>query len=204
MPSIMIHLYTGYQFIKTCNLVKNKAQFYLGIVAPDAPNVEGFAEKSIRWSAHLHHSDLEKWSQQVIDFYIENKDKSDNDFLLGYVLHLFSDIAWDKKYNAKMIADINNLPLTEKQKLDARWDEFFYYDRIQCTEPFWVETVRPLLETAKPIELNNIPLDKLEQFKQQTIKGCLESVADIFPSVLTRELIEEYSFYAVAVLKNEL
>lgn len=43
MPSLIIHQKIGYEISK--KLLLNSYDYYLGIIAPDAPNVDGFAPK---------------------------------------------------------------------------------------------------------------------------------------------------------------
>lgn len=204
MPSTMIHLYTGTQFIKTSNLVKDKAQFYLGCIAPDAINLEGFAEKEVRWSAHLRQDNLDEWEQRAIDFYIENRDKINHDYLLGYLLHVFTDIAWDKKYDAIIWQELNKTDLPQEQKLDERWNEFFYYDKTKFNTNWWKNEITPMLKQAKAVEFNDISAEQITKYLEFVVYKYDQTIEPILPKIITNELIESFSYYAVAMLKNEL
>ena len=93
MPSIMIHLEVGYLLSKKNNL--NSYNYYLGLIAPDSPNLYGFGIKEERWSAHVRRKDLKEWRESLKYFYLKEKDNVPKDFLLGYTIHILTDIIYD-------------------------------------------------------------------------------------------------------------
>ncbi|WMJ21853.1 zinc dependent phospholipase C family protein [Paludicola sp. MB14-C6] len=204
MPASMVHLYIGYQFQQSCHLVHNKPQFYLGCIAPDAVNLDGFAPKDIRYTAHLRKADLDDWMQNVIDFYTEYKEKLDDDFLLGYVLHIFSDIAWDKKYDHLLWAALKKRGLPKEQQFGARWEELFAFDQLQFDEKWWTEHVALELKKSKAIPINNIDADLIDRYRIFKVDKNLQALQYDTPRVLTQELMDEYANYAIALLKNAL
>lgn len=185
-------------------MVKNQSQFYLGSVAPDAVNVYSFAPKEQRTKAHLRSPDLEQWTQNAIDFYTNNKDIIDNDLLLGYVLHAFCDMAWDKKYDRFLISEIAKLDLSDEQKNNARWDEFYYFDKTQFTADWWLNEVKPLLEKSIPSAINGIDEKQIADFKQFLLTEYENTINPVTPKIITGELVNEFIYYAVATFKNQL
>ena len=71
MPTILFHLKVANEYVKKNNEYDTNS-FYLGIIAPDAVNAYGFASKEKRWGAHIRDKDLNKWKDNVIEFYKEN------------------------------------------------------------------------------------------------------------------------------------
>ena len=97
MPTVLIHEEVAYNIAKKYKQLDNK-DFYLGALAPDTVNLNGFASKEERWNSHLRNENLDTWLENVKKFYNENKDKYNKYFLLGYVLHIITDIVHDKYF----------------------------------------------------------------------------------------------------------
>ena len=80
VPSIIIHEEVGYYLSDKIN--KNSYEYYLGILAPDAVNLEGFAEEKERWTSHIRKQlwknfprkiMYQKWKKKEIKLYKKNK-----------------------------------------------------------------------------------------------------------------------------------
>ena len=93
MPNITIHEKIGYELSKELNT--NSYDYYLGLLSPDTPNLNGFGPKEERWASHVRRKDLNEWRNSLKDFYHNNKDKYNKDFLLGYIIHILTDIIFD-------------------------------------------------------------------------------------------------------------
>ena len=93
MPNIMIHEKVGYYISKKINI--NSYDYYLGLLAPDTPNLEGFAPKEERWMAHQRKKDYDEWRSSILSFYNREKNNYPKDFILGYYIHLLTDIVYD-------------------------------------------------------------------------------------------------------------
>lgn len=93
MPSIMIHEKVGYDLSKKLHI--SSYDYYLGLLAPDAPNLNGFAPKEERWMAHQRKQDYEEWKQSLVQFYQKEKNNYSRDFLIGYAIHILTDIVYD-------------------------------------------------------------------------------------------------------------
>lgn len=104
MPSTLFHLRVGYEFAEKYKKYDNP-KFYLGVIAPDAVNLHGFAKKEIRWKTHNRDWNLEVWQNNIIDLYNNLKNVNDNDFLLGYIVHILTDLVVDDLYLNKGIYD---------------------------------------------------------------------------------------------------
>ena len=80
MPCIRIHEEVAYYYAKK-NKEFDNSNFYLGVLAPDTPNLNGFAPKIERWTAHQRAKDYQEWKNNIIKFYNENKTKYDKYFI---------------------------------------------------------------------------------------------------------------------------
>ena len=101
MPGPITHLYAAFYY-NVRQTEKYPAEIYLGAVSPDSINVDGLAPKEKRWPAHLRDKDLKVWLNNAREFYLNNKGKTDEAFLKGYIIHLVTDIVWDSSFNAEL------------------------------------------------------------------------------------------------------
>ncbi len=87
MPTAAIHEEVTYLITRKYSKL-DTSDFYLGVIAPDSINLEGFAPKEIRWTSHLRAKNLDIWLENVKEFYQNNKNNYNEYFLLGYILHI--------------------------------------------------------------------------------------------------------------------
>ncbi|MBR2827724.1 MAG: hypothetical protein IKE70_00620 [Bacilli bacterium] len=100
MPSSSIHLKIGYLFGEKHHL--SSYLYYLGLIAPDSPNLYGIGKKKERWMAHVRRKDLREWRESLKEFYYNNKNIYPRDFLIGYVIHILTDIIYDDFFYLKV------------------------------------------------------------------------------------------------------
>ena len=114
MPTSVIHEIVGRKIATKYNYLDNY-NFYLGNIAPDAVNLNGFAESKIRWEAHIRDANLSVWKNNAIKFYNDYKDSYDESFLKGYITHLFTDIIYDEKYYDRVVIPMVKINLQGHQ-----------------------------------------------------------------------------------------
>ena len=102
MPNIFIHEKVAYNIAKE-NKYLDTPNFYLGVMAPDAVNLNGFAPKEERWTSHLRDKKLSTWRQNIIDFYNKEKSNYASYFLDGYLIHILTDIIFDDYFYSNVI-----------------------------------------------------------------------------------------------------
>lgn len=102
MPNIFIHEKVAYNIAKE-NKYLDTPNFYLGVLAPDAVNLNGFASKEERWTSHLRDKNLSTWRQNIIAFYKKEKSNYDSYFLDGYLIHILTDIIFDDYFYSNVI-----------------------------------------------------------------------------------------------------
>ena len=105
MQSILFHELVGYQFAQK-NKKYDTNNFYLGLMVPDAVNAYGFASKEKRWKTHMRDENLEKWQDNLLNFYKMSYNKYENTYLMGYVIHVLTDIFCDKIYQQKLYPEL--------------------------------------------------------------------------------------------------
>ncbi len=190
MASSMMHLYVGRRLSETWLQPQNKAQFYLGCIVPDSVNLQGFASKEKRWTAHLRHADLQIWAEQVARFYENNGEYADRDLLLGYAVHAFTDIAWDAGDHDYIWQAMPKLHLPAGTALGAGWDDCFRFDHQQQKAVWWLQEVQPLLKMAAAKSINGLSKAWMEIFLQQIIAGGIEQDYRLYtPPVLVTDLL---------------
>ncbi|MGN1355424.1 MAG: hypothetical protein ACI4WP_02025 [Bacilli bacterium] len=102
MPNIFIHEKVAYNIAKE-NKYLDTPNFYLGVLTPDAVNLNGFAPKEERWTSHLRDKNLSTWRQNIIDFYNKEKSNYASYFLDGYLIHILTDIIFDDYFYSNVI-----------------------------------------------------------------------------------------------------
>ena len=102
MPNIFIHEKVAYNIAKE-NKYLDTPNFYLGVLTPDAVNLNGFAPKEERWTSHLRDKNLSTWRQNIIDFYNKEKSNYASYFLDGYLIHILTDIIFDDYFYSSII-----------------------------------------------------------------------------------------------------
>ena len=195
MPTQIIHLKIGYEYAKKHKQYDNE-QFYLGIIAPDAVNLKGFAEKEKRWNAHIRSKDLEIWKSNITNFYKQNKESYDNNYIYGYLIHVLTDIYFDERNPIDLFPKIENKVGNEKirEEYSKQMDLF---ERSQLTTDWW-KYVENKLKTSKAVTINNIEKDNIEQWKELLLKEySLKSEAqyELITPEYIYEVLEELERY---------
>ena len=106
MPSAIVHLAVANEVNK--KLRRNKSEFLIGAIAPDIAKQIGLK----RGVTHFCYGD--PYGIPKMDKFLEKyQNKLDNDFVLGYYVHLYTDYLWEK-YFISEIYDYNMI-----KKLDG-------------------------------------------------------------------------------------
>lgn len=166
MPNIRIHEEVAYLYAKKNKEFDNK-YFYLGVLAPDTPNLNGFGPKEERWMAHQRDKDYDKWLENIKRFYKDNKDSYNKYFIFGYYFHVITDIVYDKDFylDIREIILKDNISLEDshnvmRQDMDYYGSTFKEYDYIK----------NKLLEIDEYFDIINIKKDKLKAWKELNLK----------------------------------
>ena len=166
MPNIRIHEEVAYLYTRKHRDFDNK-YFYLGVLAPDTPNLNGFAPKEERWTAHQRDKDYNEWERKIKKFYIENKDNYNKYFIFGYLFHVITDIVYDRDIyldvREKILED--NISLEDshnvmRKDMDYYGTNFKEFDYIKDQ----------LEEIDEYYDILNIKKDQLEEWTIKNLK----------------------------------
>lgn len=189
MPTVLIHEEVAYNIAKKYKQLDNK-DFYLGALAPDTVNLNGFASKEERWNSHLRNENLDIWLENVKKFYNENKDKYNKYFLLGYVLHIITDIVHDKYFYQDIRTEMtkNNINEDEQHPLLRKYMlEYGYLDENNQIR----EYINDLLKEHTGYNIKNISKEDLIAWKNKCFSNYNEKV---YPNnYITKNHIQELS-----------
>ncbi|MCD8329031.1 MAG: hypothetical protein LUC25_08100 [Ruminococcus sp.] len=144
MPSTMIHLVVANEISKIID-VSNSGQFYLGAIAPDTVNLNGKASKEVRYSAHLRSVNVDEWIENIASFTKENEQVKLTypDFFKGFVVHLLTDIAWDKVAQPILFEAMRKCGVSEEKLNDEKWNELLSFDRRTVKKDIWIKKSVP-------------------------------------------------------------
>ena len=180
MPTTMIHEKIAYDLARKYPEL-DTSDFYLGILAPDTPNLHGFAPKEMRWTAHLRDSDLSIWKDNIKRFYKETSTYPKN-FLIGYCLHIYTDIIVDEKFYLPVTSKIKESDSHQRYLLDMD-----YYGHNLKESNFFKE-IKSKLEETSSYDIRNISAKDLTLFKEQFLSKTYPNEE---PKYITDELIKE-------------
>lgn len=192
MPTSLIHLKIGYEYAQKHKEYDNK-QFYLGVIAPDAVNLNGFAEKEKRWGAHLRDKNLEIWKNNILNFYKQNKEKNDNSYIYGYFIHVLTDIYFDEKNPDEIFPKIQ-LKVGKEKSREEYSKQMDLYECSQLEEKWW-KYVEQQLKQSKAETINGIQEQEIEAWKNLILDRYTHKIKEEY-DIITPEYLSE--------IKNEL
>ncbi len=163
MPSISIHLEVGYLLSKKINL--NSYNYYLGLITPDSPNLYGFGPKEERWKTHVRRKDLKKWRESLKDFYQKEKNNYPIDFLLGYFIHILTDIIYDDYFYKQVKNNIMENHILEEYAHNTMREDMNHYYFKELEE---IKSI--LLRENTAYKINSISEKKILLWKEKCIK----------------------------------
>ena len=166
MASCMIHLYAGWLYAQKNTEFLDQPNFYLGCILPDCVNLGGFAKKEIRWHSHLRAADLSQWEENALAFYQKNRDSISAPLLTGYVIHILTDILWDRYFHEEIWSQAQKMEPQIQNGFDPGWNECFRFDKERLISPWWQNAIRPLLEQACPIPINGLSVSLEKNYLQ--------------------------------------
>lgn len=174
MPTVLIHEEVAYNIAKKYKELDN-ANFYLGALAPDTINLNGFGPKEERWKAHVRHQDLDTWLENVKEFYNSSKDKYNRYFLLGYVLHIITDIVHDKYFYQELRNEMTKDNIKEDEQHPQLRDYMFEYGYLNENEEFRIY-IKDLLKDIDGYNIQNITKENMIAWKNHCFKNYQKQV----------------------------
>lgn len=190
MPGPITHLQAAYYY-NVRQEKKYPAEIYLGSISPDSVNVNGFAPKEKRWPAHLRDADLKVWLKNAREFYVNNKGKTDEAFLRGYIIHLVTDIVWDAYFNDEIYKKLVSVGVNYENLKDERWNELYGYEQLEVGLE-WYNEVLECVKSAKAIEIGTLRVEEIEILRETVIFNRLQKGKQ--PKFINNQLMS--SFFA--------
>ena len=193
MPNITIHEQVGYYLSE--KIKKNSYDYYLGILAPDTPNLNGFGPKKERWEAHQRKKDYNDWRKSLKEFYIKEKDNYNEDFILGYYIHILTDIIYDDFLYLKVREKILKDYTLEQSHQVMRDDmEKYYFEEQDIVKEV-------LLNNNKSYDILNIKSDDLIAWKNKELNNFKEKNECRY---ITKDIIKELEEKVLVELKEQI
>ena len=179
MPNVMIHEEVGYFLSNKLN--KNSYNYYLGLLAPDSPNTYGFGKKEDRWLAHQRRKDYNEWRNSLKKFYNQEKNNYNEDFLLGYYIHILTDIIYDDFLYLKVREEIlkDGYSLEESHDIMRNDMDKYYFNEIE-------ELKNILSNENETFEINGISKELMSKWKDKVLEEFTNKNESIY---ITKELI---------------
>lgn len=173
MPSISVHLKVGYLLSE--KLKTNSYEYYLGLIAPDSPNLNGFAPKKERWEAHKRSANLKEWRTNLKKFYHAEKKNYPQDFLLGYYLHILTDIVYDDFFYNRIKEKIIKNGAEKENIHEIMSKDLYNYDFSEY------KLIKKILNSKEvSFEINNISKELLINYKNKIINTENKSEKSIY------------------------
>jgi len=202
MASYVIHIAVAQEINKV--LKKDKKKLLIGSIAPDLSKLLG--ETKVK----SHFLDSEQDLIPKIDRFLNKyKNNLDDDFVLGYYIHLYTDYLWFKYFTPKFykndtltMANGTIIPATNEIKLQYLYKDYSIINNKIIdiyninVEDFNINNLH-LSNTIKEIDINKIDIliDKTKTFINEEINEE--------PKVITIEKIKEFIKESVdIILKN--
>ena len=207
MPSAPIHLQVADLIEQNKNIpIADKKQFFLGAIAPDAVNLKGFAKKEQRYKVHFRLANLEHWKINVVSLYNRNLGSSgDDSFLLGYCVHLLTDIFWDEFVQPEMLAGLSEV-YGEKIKDDeflkkAKWQELYRYNNL-VKNALWLSNAKELLAQAKTVDFEYISKEILSDYRDYLVNDYSDKQCNEPPIVVNEKMVSDTARHVANFLEQ--
>lgn len=165
MPSATVHLKIAYMMKNEIG-IKNEAEFYMGAIAPDSVNLDGYASEQERYSAHIRSKNYAEWKENIKRFYDEEKVRfiGNEDFLKGYIFHLYTDIAWDETVQPNLFRFLRAQGFAEEKFKEQKWRELFRLNYVLAKQD-WYGEAREKLKNAVFFETAGVTAELMKKYR---------------------------------------
>ena len=151
MPSFLIHLATASKINEI--IKKDERKILLGAIAPDISKFVGLSRDDSHFIKDGH--------PFLSDFLAKYKNNLDDDFVLGYFIHLYTDYLWSKYFISEIYdEDKMIIHLLSDEKIKNKNDYSFVNEYILNKYDLNLN----ILKNVNDIEtqIDEIPYDKLD------------------------------------------
>ena len=195
MPTSSVHAIVAKKISEVYKELDNY-DYFLGSIAPDSVNLNGFAPKEERWNAHLRDKDLEVWTNNIVEFYNKEKENHPLNFLKGYITHIMTDIIYDKLFYMEVRNKIEEMGIDHENAHTFMQTEMKIYGATQKDYIF----VRGFLDSMdKGYTIRNITEEEMIAWKNKIIQ---EQIPLIKPTVFNDDVVERLFQATLKELEN--
>ena len=175
MASTVIHLCVAKEIDDALSI--NSKDFHIGSIAPDIGKIVGIGKAPTHFGNNS--DDATPIMQRFLNKY---KDKLDEDFTLGYFVHLYTDYLWDKYFVTDFVREdtitLHNGDVVELS--DEVYKKFIYNDYTDMNVKlinFYDLDLRFLFNPPFGIEtsIKEMPIDKITELFDKSIEILKES-----------------------------
>lgn len=191
MPSFPVHLIIADMLCKRLE-VRSRSDYFLGSIAPDSVNLNGFASQSLRYGAHIRSIDYDIWKKQLSDFYVKNKHNFAQrpDYLRGYVLHCVTDIAWDETVQPQLFEFLQSGgQLSHEQLSDLKWEELFRLNSVLLQREDLRKAIDEL-KTASALDIATVSAQQVAQYRDYVVNDYKDKIISEPPGFLSTRHID--------------
>jgi len=204
MASSMIHIAVANEINKKIN--KDKTKILIGSIAPDISKLVGETKEK----SHFLTDDTD--IPNLYKFLEKYKKYLNDDFVLGYYIHLYTDYLWYKYFTSELV---NNNKIVKKDgtivKLNGNMEKFYIYNdytnlNIQLIEKYDLD-LKIFYNELPNIQniITEIPIDRLDLLIEQAgiiIAKTKENKAFIFDITDVCKFIETATQLILAAINE--
>lgn len=195
MASSLIHICVAKELNKY--LKRDERQLLIGSIAPDVAKLVGMPKD------RTHFIDYEKNIPNLDKFLDKYKSYLDNDFVLGYYIHLYTDYIWFKTFIPNLLEENRILKLNNKtEKFDEETFLKYVYDDYASINPKLIDDyeldLKIFYEEIPKIDdiITEIPIDKIDIIINKAGLLLIES-KEKKNHIFDEELINKFIEYTV-------
>lgn len=175
-------------------------EFLLGSIAPDAIHMRENSNRQDKNKTHLGAEDgampdLITFRNFCIVNLNKSKDNGWNQFILGYVSHLYADLRWtetvweDYTAQVKLAIDINE-PIKNRYNIEVA-----QIDRDLYKKEKWTENILCLLAESREYSIEPLlTCQEIGQYRERTMKWLRDEMNDpqITPQYITEDIVRAF------------
>lgn len=129
MAYTMTHILIAERVLDYIKTPVDYSTYIVGAIAPDAVHASPHYTRTLKEKSHFfpegaiwgkitEESKFRDWLDSIKIFYLFNHDKHDRDFLLGYIVHVLTDVCSSRQIFAPFYASLS------KENFDDKMDQF--------------------------------------------------------------------------------
>ncbi|MFT3951259.1 MAG: hypothetical protein QM689_04800 [Oscillospiraceae bacterium] len=204
MPSFAVHLFAAKKIAEDAGL-SVPAEFFLGAVAPDAVNMQDYAPEAVRYRAHFRVRDEAAWQRSLYDFLKTESPRHSapqtRGFVLGYFVHIATDLAWDQLVQPKLFAFLKAAGVAPAALKKAKWEEIFRLNDALMRREAW-KTLRDALMAARIPALDFIDEALVEAHRTKLVRAKSGDKSGEATAFLTEEAVARTAERVTMYLKE--